>query len=508
MFIEIQRGRSFRGLIQYCTHDVESETDHRVDFVETRNLATADPEIASQIMVSRWYLRDELKAEAGVGRGGRKDGSPVGHMVISWGKDEAESQQLDRKGMMEAVDGALQAIEAQDHHTLVISHKDTENPHCHVIIDLVQEDGRLKPSSHEGRKLSRFALEHEKKVHGHAIIATREDNIKALEAGQKPQRSKKTARSTFELQKIAQQDSHPRHKLASMINDRQKTIEQSKAALKDRQKRHAEELHRLHRIRLERNKAEHQSRLKNQLTEVDGHAASKLSKLTSQNFNDRTQFNHNEKSIRGVLRNAFEASRQAEALTPSTSRAGQLSRLFGFLTREADRRATLSDHQEEAEKRMKKELDRKQREVKREERKTLARLQREERAAYLKKSQRMTERQQASRERIAEQQKVNTRRRNALLQREREQQLKEKQRRSQQTESRPNTSPVEEPQRRRTRQSRQPRDPAVSRRKRTQELQEGFKDAGSPATGPPANDFEERMKARFRDQDRDFDLER
>jgi hypothetical protein len=391
---------------------------------------------------------------------------------------------------------------------LVIAHKDTENPHCHVIIDLVQEDGRLKPSSHEGRKLSRFALEHEKRVHGHAIVATREENIKALESGQQPQRSKKTARSTYELAKITEQKNHPRHKLAGMISDRQKRLEQAKEALNDRHRRHTEELLRLHMLRLERNKSEHHSRLTEQLRDADAVAAQKMSNMQTQHFNDRAQFNHNEKSLRGVLRNAFEASRQAEALAPSSSSTGQLTRLFGFLTREADRRAVLSDHQQEAEKSIKKELDRKQQQIKREERNTLARLQREERAAYLKKSLLMEERQSVSRARLDEQQKSNTRRRNVLLQEERRQQIAEKQRRSQEKATHSEIQAAEVPERQRTRKTRQPRDPSRSRRKRDQVSQEDFQSVATKQTEHPelTDNLQEQIPFHARDSG-EFELE-
>jgi len=207
MFIELQRGHSFKGLALYCLYDADrAKTADRVEFVETRNLATANPEVAWRIMAARHYAQDELKRKAGVGLGGRKNGKPVGHLFISWGQDEAQAQSLDRSEMLRSAAGALRAIDADHHQAMIVAHTDTTNPHCHVLINLIGDDGRLKKNWKEKEKLSRFALEREIEVHGEPVVKLREKNWKHRDAGEKTPSKKKKSRQLYELDKAAEQD--------------------------------------------------------------------------------------------------------------------------------------------------------------------------------------------------------------------------------------------------------------------------------------------------------------
>jgi len=79
--------------------------------------------------------------------------------------------------MMNAATGALRSIGADGHEAIVIAHNDTANPHCHIIVNLIGDDGRLKKNWKEREKLSRFALEQEKKIHGEPVVKRREKNI-------------------------------------------------------------------------------------------------------------------------------------------------------------------------------------------------------------------------------------------------------------------------------------------------------------------------------------------
>jgi len=79
MYVEITRGRSFKGVAQYCLFDADhAKTSERVDFCETRNLGTAHPHVGWRIMAAKHYQQEDLKRQAGVGQGGRKDGKLVG----------------------------------------------------------------------------------------------------------------------------------------------------------------------------------------------------------------------------------------------------------------------------------------------------------------------------------------------------------------------------------------------------------------------------------------------
>ena len=96
-------------------------------------------------------------------------------MLVSWGREEAEAQELDRERMVQSVEGALKAIGAEDRQVMIIAHNDTSdrNPHCHVIINLIGDDGRLLKSYNDHKKLSRFALQEEIRIHGRPIVQER-----------------------------------------------------------------------------------------------------------------------------------------------------------------------------------------------------------------------------------------------------------------------------------------------------------------------------------------------
>ena len=87
-------GRSFGGVADYCLHDprMPGEAHHpesaeRVEWTETRNLATSEGERAGRIMVATAEACPELKRLAGVAATGRKLEKPVCHYSLSWAKD-------------------------------------------------------------------------------------------------------------------------------------------------------------------------------------------------------------------------------------------------------------------------------------------------------------------------------------------------------------------------------------------------------------------------------------
>ena len=72
-------GRSFGGVADYCLHDprMPGEAHHpesaeRVEWTETRNLATSEGERAGRIMAATAEASPELKRLAGVAATGRK----------------------------------------------------------------------------------------------------------------------------------------------------------------------------------------------------------------------------------------------------------------------------------------------------------------------------------------------------------------------------------------------------------------------------------------------------
>ncbi|WP_437186708.1 relaxase/mobilization nuclease domain-containing protein [Planctomicrobium sp. SH668] len=415
MFVEITRGRSFKGLAQYCLHDVDRKGDSRVAFIETQNLGTDDPQLAWRIMSARHYLQDELKEKAGIGRGGTKDGKPVGHVVISWKKEEAEAEQLNHQGMLHAAHGALQAIGASDRQALIIGHTDTPHPHCHIIVNLIGDDGRLKKNWKEREKLSKFALQREREIHGEALVQQREKNWRDREAGEKPVPVKKQPRNLYELEKVAKHCPDTQ-KFARDHKKQLADLAQSKESQTDRHKRHQERLRQCH--------AERKRRIIHQADQQTRQSQCDIRKTYQQPWKEllnkqeaaRLAFQQNEQTLKGSLANAMQLIDWKQVLR--RKREPDQLRLvdaFQLLTNESVRKEKLRKQQQvEQEKlraRQRKEEQAKAQSLQQERAVKL----REERKSYLLKAEAMKQRQRKSQERLKEQQQVLTKRRNDVI---------------------------------------------------------------------------------------------
>ncbi|WP_437186772.1 relaxase/mobilization nuclease domain-containing protein [Planctomicrobium sp. SH668] len=415
MFVEITRGRSFRGLAQYCLHDVDRKGDSRVAFVETKNLGTDDPQLAWRIMSATHYLQEELKEKAGVGRGGAKDGKPVGHVVLSWKREEADAEQLNHQGMLNAAHGALRAIGASDRQALIIGHTDTPHPHCHIIVNLIGDDGRLKKNWKEREKLSKFALQREREIHGEAIIKQREKNWLDREAGETPAPVKKQPRHLYDLEKAAkncpetkQFAREHRKQLADIARDRD--------VQKERHKRHQERLLACHKERNRRIETGTEQQIRNSRTDLRKAYQQNWHELLNEQEAARWAFRKNEQSLKGSLANAMQLIDWKQVLRrkrkPDQLR---LSDAFQLLTNESARREKLRKQQQA-------EQDKLRTKQRRDEEAQAQSLQqervvklREERKAYLRKADEMKQRQRKSHEKLKEQQQILTRQRNDVI---------------------------------------------------------------------------------------------
>ena len=158
-------GRSFGGVADYCLHDsrMPGEAHHpesaeRVEWTETRNLATSEGERAGRIMAATAEAAPELKRLAGGAATGRKLEKPVCHYSLNWAKDEKP----DRQEMLRVAEGSLKALGMERHQALIVSHRDGQ-PHVHVIANRVEpESGKAAGLSRSKLKLSKWAEGYER----------------------------------------------------------------------------------------------------------------------------------------------------------------------------------------------------------------------------------------------------------------------------------------------------------------------------------------------------------
>ena len=138
----------------------EARRARRVEWTETRNLATNDPMRGARIMEATARDASELKRLSGVKATGRKLTKPLCHYSLSWGKDERPS----RQEMGRAVTGSLQALGLEDRQALIVAHGDTKCPHVHVIVNRVNpEHGKAAKLSGSRLKLSKWAEGYERR---------------------------------------------------------------------------------------------------------------------------------------------------------------------------------------------------------------------------------------------------------------------------------------------------------------------------------------------------------
>jgi hypothetical protein len=80
-------GKSFKGLSTYLTHDPNANTDGRVAWSHTLNLA--NDHVPSAVDEMYWTAQNAelLKQEAGIRAGGRATENPVKHVSLNWAPD-------------------------------------------------------------------------------------------------------------------------------------------------------------------------------------------------------------------------------------------------------------------------------------------------------------------------------------------------------------------------------------------------------------------------------------
>ena len=139
-------GRSFGGVADYCLHDrwvpgePHPESAERVEWTETRNVATDQGERASRIMAATAEASPELKRLAGGAATGRKLEKPVCHYSLNWAKDEKP----DRQEMRRAVEESLKAL-------IVGKWRDPRSFRRAKGRNAVVRSGTMAPAAEEGR---------------------------------------------------------------------------------------------------------------------------------------------------------------------------------------------------------------------------------------------------------------------------------------------------------------------------------------------------------------------
>ncbi len=118
-------GTGFKDLAAYLQHGREGMEPDRVDWVDSRNLPTRDPQAAARIMAATARDTDSVQP-------------PVYHLSISFDPHDP----VDRAAMRQVAERTLHELGLQDHQALIVAHRDRAHPHLHVVVN------RVHPETH------------------------------------------------------------------------------------------------------------------------------------------------------------------------------------------------------------------------------------------------------------------------------------------------------------------------------------------------------------------------
>jgi Relaxase/Mobilisation nuclease domain len=310
------KGASFKGAAAYLLHDKgRAVTSERVEWVETRNLATSDRHVAWKVMAATAMDAGRLKQQVGVKNTGRKSTDSVLHFSLSWHPDEHTG--LSRAEMRRAAFGAIRALGADDRQAMLICHNDEKQPHVHVVVNRISpQDGRMLSSSKERLNLSKWAQSYEQE-RGKVLCAQRAINNAARNRDEFTRGKKDRARNVYELEAV-----HGKNEQAKAIAEEQRRA----AAVVAKAQRETKARHQEERAALDAKHKQRQTETKARLIERQAEAKETAKKrlaaavaqvrkdyrpswerLFSEKQTERREFDQREEKLVGRVHNALRA---------------------------------------------------------------------------------------------------------------------------------------------------------------------------------------------------------
>ena len=155
-------GRGFRGLVRYLLHGARrSDTlQPRVAWTATRNLLLDDPAKAPLLM--RMTATKSVRVRR-----------PVYHLVISWTPDERPTPEM----MRQVADTTCRDLGLAGHQRLYVAHRDTHNPHLHIVVNRVHpETGTAWATSNDYKRVER-SLARQARALGLQVVPGRHNGL-------------------------------------------------------------------------------------------------------------------------------------------------------------------------------------------------------------------------------------------------------------------------------------------------------------------------------------------
>ena len=167
-----QRGRSFKGALNYLLHGHKDTARNptRVVYAETVNI-WSDIRDAAHEMAETWANRFLLMQYHGHRKGGGRDNhAPVYRFVISWSRDEDAPSPEEMAAHARQI---LHLIGLGEHEAVLVVHGDTDNPHIHVVANTVHPvTGRTARINFDKAAMQRYAARYEE-LNGNVVCKGR-----------------------------------------------------------------------------------------------------------------------------------------------------------------------------------------------------------------------------------------------------------------------------------------------------------------------------------------------
>ncbi len=188
-----KKGTSFKGAAAYYLHDKNAQTNERIDFTQTQNLATDDPELAWKMMAYTAMHQSEIKQAAGGVAKGRKLTQPVYAYSLAW----HPAQEPTKEHMIESGLKTLKILGLSEHEAILVAHNDADHKHIHLMVNRVHpETGIAAKVSNDRLKLSKWAEGHERD-HGKILCEERVKNNERRRNGEYVKNREKLHKAEF-----------------------------------------------------------------------------------------------------------------------------------------------------------------------------------------------------------------------------------------------------------------------------------------------------------------------
>lgn len=156
-----QQPESFRASALYLAGLVKGLSSDRVEFVERRNLHTDDPRAAAAVM-------DATAAQS------KRCKQPAYHFIITFDPKDAAAGKVTQEVKRKVAQQVIERMGLTEHQLMVYSHKDTDHPHMHFLVNRIHPAKHIAFDRHQdGRRLT--GIVHDlAREHGLNILRNRE----------------------------------------------------------------------------------------------------------------------------------------------------------------------------------------------------------------------------------------------------------------------------------------------------------------------------------------------